>query len=57
METPGRAGFGQPEAEVLLNGMLEKSRLLDILENFILFDASKAGSVRKVVARNHQLLA
>lgn len=47
---------GSLEAEVLLNGMLEKSRLLDIIENFILFDASRAGSVRKVVARNHQLL-
>lgn len=47
---------GAVEAEVLLNGMLEKHRLLDILENFILFDASKPGSVRKVVARNHQVL-
>lgn len=47
---------GSLAAEVLLNGMLAKDRLLDILENFILFDASKAGSVRKVVARNHQLL-
>ena len=47
---------GSVAAEVLLNGMLAKDRLLDILENFILFDASKAGSVRKVVARNHQLL-
>ena len=47
---------GSVAAEVLLNGMLAKDRLLDILENFILFDASKAGAVRKVVARNHQLL-
>ena len=47
---------GSVAAEVLLNGMLAKDRLLDIIENFILFDASKAGSVRKVVARNHQLL-
>lgn len=47
---------GSVEAEILLNGMLEKTRLLDIIENFILFDASKAGSVRKVLARNHQLL-
>lgn len=47
---------GGLEAEVLLNGMLEKQRLLDILENFILFDASKPGAVRKVVARNHQVL-
>ncbi|MDO9005642.1 MAG: type I restriction endonuclease subunit R [Aquabacterium sp.] len=47
---------GNVAAEVLLNGMLDKVRLLDIIENFILFDASKAGAVRKVVARNHQLL-
>lgn len=47
---------GSVEAEVLLNGMLEKTRLLDIVENFILFDASKPGAIRKVVARNHQVL-
>ena len=47
---------GSVAAEVLLNGMLAKDRLLDIVENFILFDASKVGPVRKVVARNHQLL-
>lgn len=47
---------GSVAAEVLLNGMLAKECLLDIIENFILFDASKAGAVRKVVARNHQLL-
>jgi type I restriction enzyme R subunit len=47
---------GNVAAEVLLNGMLAKDRLLDILENFILFDASKAGHTRKVMARNHQYL-
>jgi type I restriction enzyme, R subunit len=47
---------GSVDAEVLLNGMLDKDRLLDILENFILFDASKPGAVRKVVARNHQVM-
>ena len=47
---------GDVAAEVLLNGMLTKERLLDLVENFIVFDASKAGAVRKVVARNHQLL-
>jgi type I restriction enzyme R subunit len=41
---------------VLLNGMLAHDRLLDIVENFILFDASKVGATRKVVARNHQVL-
>ena len=43
-------------AEVLVDGMLARSRLLDLLENFIVFDESRAGAVRKVVARNHQLL-
>ena len=47
---------GRAEAEVLLNGMLAKDRLLDIVENFILFDDSRPGGTRKVVARNHQVL-
>ena len=36
--------------------MLAHDRLLDIVENFILFDDSKPGATRKVVARNHQVL-
>ncbi len=47
---------GDVEAEVLLNGMLEKDRLLDLVENFILFDESRPGGARKIVARNHQVL-
>lgn len=47
---------GNVEAEVLLNGMLAHDRLLDIVENFILFDGSKPGATRKVIARNHQVL-
>ena len=50
------ADKGSLEAEVLLNGMLSHERLLDIVENFILFDESKPGATRKVVARNHQVL-
>ena len=50
------ADTGSLEAEVLLNGMLAHDRLLDIIENFILFDDSKAGATRKVIARNHQVL-
>ena len=50
------ADKGRLEAEVLLNGMLAKDRLLDIVESFILFDESKPGATRKVVARNHQVL-
>lgn len=44
------------DAEALLDGMLAKERLLDLVENFILFDDSRAGGTRKVVARNHQVL-
>ena len=50
------ADRGSLEAEVLLNGMLVHDRLLDIVENFILFDESKPDATRKVVARNHQVL-
>jgi type I restriction enzyme R subunit len=47
---------GSVQAEVLLNGMLAKERLLDLVENFILFDNSRPGGTRKIVARNHQVL-
>lgn len=47
---------GDLDAKVLLNGMLAKDGLLDIVQNFMLFDASRAGPVRKVVARNQQVL-
>jgi type I restriction enzyme R subunit len=50
------ADTGSLDAEVLLNGMLAHDRLLDIIENFILFDESKPGATRKVLARNHQVL-
>ena len=52
----GEADKGSLEAEVLLDGMLAHDRLLDIVENFILFDDSKPGATRKVIARNHQVL-
>ena len=47
---------GSLEAQVMLNGMLAHDRLLDLVENFILFDESKPGATRKVIARNHQVL-
>jgi type I restriction enzyme R subunit len=50
------ADKGKVDAEVLLDGMLAHDRFLDIVENFILFDESKPGATRKVVARNHQVL-
>lgn len=36
--------------------MLAHDRLLDIVENFVLFDASKPGATRKALGRNHQVL-
>lgn len=45
----------QPLLPLLLAGMLDRQRLLDLVENFILFDASE-GSLHKIVARNHQYL-
>ena len=47
---------GRLEAQVLLDGMLNKERLLDLVGNFIVYDDSKPGGMRKVVARNHQVL-
>ena len=47
---------GDLGARTLLNGMLAHDRLLDIVENFILFDESKSGATRKIIARNHQIL-
>lgn len=39
----------------ILVGVCEKSRFLDLFENFILFDNS-LGSVVKLIARNHQFI-
>ena len=47
---------GRVDAEALLDGMLNQERLLDLVENFILFDDSRTGGTRKIVARNHQVL-
>ena len=47
---------GSVEAKALLDGMLAHEKLLDFVENFILFDSSKPGAMRKVLARNHQVL-
>ncbi len=41
--------------KTLLRGTCEKSRLLDLLENYCRFSESK-GAVGKLVARNHQFL-
>jgi type I restriction enzyme R subunit len=47
---------GGVEAQVLLDGMLDKDRFLDLVENSILFDDSRPGGTRKIIARNHQVL-
>lgn len=47
---------GRLEAVALLDGMLAKEKLLDLIENFVLFDDSRSGGTRKIIARNHQVL-
>ncbi len=46
---------GVVSLETIIKGVCEKSRLLDLFENFILFDTS-IGSVIKLIARNHQFI-
>jgi type I restriction enzyme R subunit len=41
--------------EVMLRGTCDRSRLLDLLENFTLFSEHKAGLV-KIIGQNHQFL-
>jgi type I restriction enzyme R subunit len=48
-------GAHEPLLPILLRGMLDRQRLLDIVENFVLFDDAEGG-VQKIVARNHQYL-
>jgi len=52
----GERETGSVDAQVLLDGMLSKRSLLDLVQNFILFDESRTGGIRKIVARNHQVL-
>jgi type I restriction enzyme R subunit len=47
---------GDLDTKLLLDGMLAHDRLLDLVESFVLFDDSKPGGARKIVARNHQVL-
>ena len=64
------APLSQPQYEVLLNGMFQKERLLDIMHNFIIFqeskepdkdiDGKKIGdkkSIIKILAAYHQYFA
>ena len=52
----GEEEAGTLDARTLLDGLLAPTRLLDVVENFILFDESKPGGTRKIIGRNHQVL-
>jgi type I restriction enzyme R subunit len=41
--------------ETMIRGVCDQAKLLDIVENFVLFDESK-GEPKKLVAKNHQFL-
>jgi type I restriction enzyme R subunit len=41
--------------DTILKGVCEKNRMMDLFENFILFDTS-IGAVVKLIARNHQFI-
>ena len=41
--------------DTILKGVCEKTRLIDLFENFILFDTS-IGAIVKLIARNHQFI-
>jgi len=48
-DTPG------PSLDGVIRGALAPARLLDLVENFILFEGT-GGSAKKVIAQNHQML-
>lgn len=41
--------------ETMIHGVCEKTRLLDLVENFVLFDSSK-GRLVKIIAKYHQYI-
>ena len=41
--------------DTILKGVCEKNRIMDLFENFVLFDNS-IGSIVKLIARNHQFI-
>lgn len=53
-EKPNRAAIRESGLSILyfINGLLKKERLLDYIENFVLFDNQKY----KIIAKNHQYL-
>jgi len=46
---------GVVDMETLLKGVCEKRNLLDLIENYILFDDS-SGKITKIIGKNHQFL-
>lgn len=42
--------------ETIIRGVCDKSRFVDLFENFILYDTKTMGSVVKLIARNHQFI-
>lgn len=46
---------GQISLETMLRGVCEPARLLDLVENFVLFKGA-GGGAQKLLARNHQVL-
>ena len=46
---------GSVSLETLVKGTCDQTRLLDLVENFTLFE-EKGGKLRKIVAKNHQYL-
>lgn len=46
---------GAVDMETLLKGVCNKGNLMDLVENFILFDES-SGEPKKILSRNHQFL-
>ena len=46
---------GIVELDTMLRGICDKTRLMDLFENFILFDNS-AGDLVKILAKNHQFI-
>jgi len=47
---------GTPELDALVHGLLEPSRLLDVIRNFIVFEGTRGDPIKKV-AKYHQVFA
>jgi type I restriction enzyme R subunit len=47
---------GENQQPRLLAGLMQPKTLLDMIENFILFERPVTGGIHKIVARNHQYL-